>query len=102
MGRRRFTREFKIEAVRRVLEGDIPMAAVAKELGIGSGLLGIWKKEFGEEASIGLAGKPGSVESEERVRRLEREVRELKQENEFLKKTASYFARNDKSGSKRS
>lgn len=102
MGRRRFTREFKIEAVRRVLESDLTMAAVAKELGVGSGLLGIWKKEFGEEASVGLPGKPGSREAEEHLRRLERKIRGLEQENAFLKKTASYFARAEQSGSRRS
>lgn len=99
MGRRRFTREFKIEAVRRVLEGDRTIAEVARELGVGAGLLGRWKAQF--EADTGaFPGKGRLKESDERVRRLERENRELRQENAFLKKTASYFARDDRGGSK--
>ena len=100
MGRRKFAREFKLEAVRRLLEGDRTIAEVARELGIGGGQLGRWKAQYESEADEAFPGKGRLKESDERVRRLEKEVRELRQENAFLKKTAAYFARDDRGGSK--
>ena len=100
MGRRKYTREFKLEAVRRILEGDRTITEVARELGIGAGLLGRWKAKFESEAGEAFPGKGRLKESDERIRKLERENRELRQENAFLKKTAAYFARDDRGGSK--
>ena len=100
MGRRKYTREFKLEAVRRILAGDRTIADVARELGVGAGLLGRWKTQYESEAGEAFPGKGRVKDSDERVRKLERENRELRQENEFLKKTAAYFARDDRGGSK--
>ncbi len=100
MVRRRFTREFKLEAVRRVLEGDRTISSVARELGIGGGLLGTWTKAFAADVSEAFPGNGRLKDSEERIRKLERENRELKQEVSFLKKTSAYFARDDHGGSR--
>jgi len=100
MGRRRFTREFKLEAVRRLSTGDRTIAEVARELKIGAALLGRWKAQYEAEADEAFPGKGRLKDSDERMRRLEREVRELQQENAFLKKTAAYFARDGRGGSK--
>ena len=100
MVRKRFTREFKLEAVRRVLEGDRTIASVARELGIGGGLLGTWKKAFEADVSEAFPGNGRLKDSENRIRKLERENRELKQEVSFLKKTSAYFARDNHGGSK--
>jgi len=100
MGRRKYTREFKLEAVRRLLEGDRTIAGVARELGVGAGLLGKWKALFESEAGDAFRGKGRLKDSDEKIRKLEKEVRELRQENEFLKKTAAYFVRDSRGGSK--
>ncbi len=100
MGRRKFTREFKLEAVRRILAGDRTIAEVARELKIGASVLGRWKAEYEAEAEEAFPGKGRLKDSDEQVRQLERQVRELQQENAFLKKTAAYFARDDRDGSK--
>ncbi len=100
MGRRRFTREFKLEAVRRAMEEGQTLASVARELEIGAGMLGTWKKAFEADALQAFPGNGRLKESDERMRKMERENRELKQENAFLKKTAAYFARSDRGGSK--
>lgn len=99
MKRRRFTREFKIDAVRRVLEGEETMASIARDLGVSAGLLGIWKREFSDEviASLPADKQPAP---EDRIRDLERKIRDLEEENEFLKKTSAYFARQDRRGSR--
>jgi transposase len=86
-----FSPEFREEAVKMVIETSRPIARVAKELGINEGTLGNWvavyrRKHAGEEP-------PLSVTDRARLREVERENRELKMENDFLKKAAAYFAR---------
>ena len=77
--------------MKQVIETSRPIAQVAKELGINSGTLGNWvntyrREHAGEEA-------PLSAGERARLRELEREARELRMENEFLKKAAAYFAK---------
>ena len=95
--KRKFTREFKLEAVRLAAAGDKPLAQVARELGILPNLLRNWRRQV-----EGRAGQPpadlfpvhGQLPSrDEELRRLRREVETLKQERDFLKKTAVYFAK---------
>jgi len=68
-----------------------PCASVAKEHGINEGTLGNWVSAYRREH----AGEepPLTVSERVRLRELERETRDLKMENEFLKKAAAYFAR---------
>jgi transposase len=74
-----------------VIETSRPIARVAKELGINEGTLGSWVSRYRHEH----AGEeqPLAVSERARLRELEREARELRMENEFLKKAAAYFAR---------
>ena len=74
-----------------VIETSRPIARVAKELGISEGTLGSWVSRYRHEH----AGEepPLAVSERVRLRELEREARELRMENEFLKKAAAYFAR---------
>ena len=89
--KRTFSPEFREEAVKLVIDGSRPIAAVAREINIGEGTLGNWvaahrRDHAGEEP-------PLNISERERLRQLEREARELRMENEFLKKAAAYFAR---------
>jgi transposase len=86
-----FSPEFKDEAVKMVIETSRPIARVAKELGINEGTLGNWVNVYRREH----AGEepPLTVNERARLRELERETRELKMENDFLKKAAAYFAK---------
>ena len=97
--RRSFSREFKLEAVRQVLEEGLPLAQVARDLGIGAGLLGRWKQQFLEEREEAFPGKGQLKVADEEFRRLERENRRLRLELEFVKKTATYFAKERSRGS---
>jgi transposase len=89
--RRKFSPQFKAEAVQLVIETGRPIAEVARDLGVNDGTLGNWVK----------AWRDANAESElelspvERVRmtELEEENRRLRMENEFLKKAAAFFAR---------
>ena len=88
--RRNYSPEYRTEAVKRVIESSRSVAQVARELGILEGTLGNWvaayrREHAGEEPQL-------SVDERARLREVERELREVKMENEFLKKCASYFA----------
>lgn len=89
--RRNFSPEFKEEAVKLVIETSRPIAQVARELGIHEGTLGNWVNAYRREHADDEP--PLSVSERARLRELEREARELRMENEFLKKAAAYFAK---------
>jgi transposase len=89
--KRTFSPEYRHAAVKQVIDESRPIAAVARELGINDGTLSNWVAAYRREH----AGEepPLSTSERERLRQLEREARELRMENEFLKKAAAYFAR---------
>lgn len=89
--RRTFSPEFKDEAVKVVIMNSRPIAQVAREIGVNEGTLGNWVATYRREH----ADEEPALELNERarLREAERLVRELKMENEFLKKAAAYFAR---------
>jgi transposase len=88
---RSYTPEFKEQAVRKVVDNSLPIAQVARELGINDTTLGFWVKAYRQKhASDPL---PADMPARERIRELERRNRELEAENAFLKKATAYFAR---------
>jgi transposase len=91
--RRKYTREFKVEAVKLVTEKGYSLAEAARSLGIGENLLRNWKQALeagGEEAFPGQGNRPAL---EEEVRRLKAENKRLQAERDILKKAAAFFAR---------
>ncbi len=88
--RRTFSPEFREDAVKLVIDSSRPIAQVARELGIGEATLGNWVAKYrrdhaGEEAPLDVSDRAS-------LREVERQLREARMENEFLRKTASYFA----------
>lgn len=87
--RRRFTKEFKEEAVQMLLDGH-SATSVAERLGLsGPNLLYRWKREL-----IGQAGKTAET-LDGRVRELEAELRRVQQERDILKKALAIFGREE-------
>jgi transposase len=90
---KKFSPEFKGQAVKMAVDSSPPrtITDVARELGINDTTLGFWVKAYRKK----LAGQPlpSDMPDDERVRELERRVRDLEMENAFLKKAAAYFAR---------
>lgn len=82
--------EFRAEAVKLVIDSSRPTAQVARELGIGEASLGNWVNKYRREH----AGEelPLDVCDRARLREVERRLREVRMENEFLQEAASYFA----------
>ena len=90
-GRRKFSHQFKAEAVQLVLETGRPIAEIARELEVNEGTLGnwvnIWRRENPEP-------EPDLTPVERaKVKVMEDEIRRLRLENEFLKKAAAFFAK---------
>lgn len=94
--RKRFDKEFKVSAVKMLLEGTQSMASLAKDLGINVNTLQNWKQQYLKDK----ASTPGvtltQTEMEAELNRLRKEIAGLKQQNDFLKKVSAYFANNGK------
>ena len=89
--RRKFSPQFKAEAVQMVIETGKPIAQVARDLGIHDGTLGNWVSAWRREHPE--SDQAVSPVERARVKELEEENRRLRMENEFLKKAAAFFAR---------
>ena len=87
------TEEFKREAV-RLLEnrGERTVADVAASLGVAENLLHAWKRKFGS-ATEQVRRERGGETPEDELKRLRREVTQLRQERDVLKKSVAVFAR---------
>ena len=89
--RRRFTREYKAQAVQHLLEGGKPLSDVAAELGISPGQLSQWRNE---QLAAGSAEALAARKAEQaETQRLRRELKRLEEENLILRKAAAFFAR---------
>ena len=91
-GRGPYTREFKLEAVRLLRQGEKPAAQVARELGVKRALLYRWREAQATAGDAAFSSKPGRKPSAE-VTRLKRELAAVREERDILKKAAAYFAR---------
>jgi transposase len=88
--RRKFSPEFKDEAVKMVIESSRAIAEVAREIQVNEGTLGNWVNKYRIEHAD--EEPPLSVSDRARLRELERENRELRMKAEFLGKAAAFFA----------
>ena len=88
--RRRFTAEFKAQAVKRLLDGR-SLSEVATELGLSTGQLSTWRTE---QLAAGSAEALVARKAEEaEAQRLRREVKRLEEENLIVRKAAAFFAK---------
>jgi transposase len=91
MGRyRKFSPEYRDEAVKMVLETGRPIAEVARDLGINESTLGNWVTQYRRDHPV---SEELSVSDRARLKELEKENRELRMERDFLKKAAAFFAK---------
>ena len=90
MGRRSFSEEFKLSAVKLVLEQSYTVAEASKSLGVDRSSLRSWLKQYGSAVGNGTSGKL-SMQAE--LRRLREENKRLLMEREILKKATAFFAK---------
>lgn len=93
IGRKKYSREYKEEAVRLVVELGIPASQAARDLGINGSMLRRWVKEYEASGGEPFPGHGRLRPEQAEIRRLQKEVARLKAERDILKKAAAYFAR---------
>lgn len=91
-----FDQEYKWMAIQRVKESGKSVAEVARELDLSPNTLHGWMSKFSKHGEQAFPGS-GRLRAEDAdLRRLQREIADLKAENAILKKAAAYFAKNQK------
>ena len=92
--RKRYTREFKVEAVRLLTEGRKPPAELARELGINRNQLYKWQEQLEARGETAFPGHGRPVQDKDaEIARLKQELERVREECDILKKAAQYFAR---------
>jgi transposase-like protein len=86
--RRKFTPEFKAEAVRLVTTTDEPLATIARELGVTTTSLRHWTA-----AARSQPREPLTEDERSELQRLRRDIRRVEMERDILKKATAFFAR---------
>ena len=86
MGRRHFTREFKLEAVKLVLERGVSVSQAARDLDIGASVVGRWVRESQADKKHAFPGRGQMKPDDAEVARLKRELIRVKAERDILKK----------------
>lgn len=87
----RYDETFKKETVKYILENNKPVAQVARETGVNDNTLHGWIKKYGQQPEVKAAQTFSSPDAE--MRALQKQLRDLEEENEILKKAMHYFAK---------
>ncbi|RYZ91457.1 MAG: hypothetical protein EOP04_00380 [Proteobacteria bacterium] len=90
--RRQFTKEFRVEDAKMVVEQEMKQTHVARNLGIAETLIGRWVAEYKSESASAFPGKGNLRPDDERTKQLEQQLRRVTTERDLLKKTIAYFA----------
>jgi len=93
MERRKFTREYKLEAIRLIKNGGVSYVQASQDHGVHTSQLRDWVKKFSDDPEHALPGQGQLKPDQLEIARLKREVTKLKAERDILKKAAAYFAK---------
>ena len=93
MERRKFTREFKLEAVRLIKDRGVSYAQASQDLNVHTSQLRDWVKKFSDDPEQAFPGNGQMKPEQLEIAQLKREVAKLKAERDILKKAAAYFAK---------
>lgn len=91
--RKKYEKQFKIEAVRLYEESGRTRGEIEKDLGISQGCLSHWKRELAEEGQTAFPGKGNLSETDLEITRLKRELEIVREERDILKKAISIFSK---------
>jgi transposase len=94
--RKKYERQFKIDAVSMVVNGERTVASVARDLGLDPNVLHRWKRELSSDESEAFPGKGRLGPQEEELRRLRRELEQAKEDRDILKKALAFFSKHGK------
>ena len=91
--RKKYPREFKLEVVRQIEDGEKTPSELCRELELNLQTISRWRSQLATQGEEAFPGKGRQSGTAAELRRLQAENRRLKEENEILKKAAAYFAR---------
>ncbi len=92
MSKNKYDKSFRIDAVKATMAGDRSIAQVARDLGLNTQSLYSWVSKYRSE----ILESGVELSPEQELRQLRKEVEDLRQEREILKKAAAYFAKNQR------
>lgn len=93
-GRRKYSKEFKVDAVELMMRSNKSVMETAASLGIRADLLRRWEKEYSVNKAAPFPGSGHLKDPEdERFRKMERELRVVTEERDILKKALAVFSR---------
>ena len=90
--RRQFTKEFKVESVRLIIDQGRSIADVARSLGVGEGVLSQWKRNYAKLSTEAFPGQGKRTAHDDEVWQLKKKLSRAEQERDILKKALAYFA----------
>lgn len=90
MSRKTYDKEFKLNAIRLSEESKMNVRELEKELGIGSGCISHWKREFNDDPESSFPGQGNPKEKE--IYELKKKIADLELEKEILKKAIAIFS----------
>jgi transposase len=91
--RRRYTKEFKVEAVQLAHDRDGQVTDVANNLGIHPNMLHRWIKELDDDPKHSFPGNGNFKTPDDRIRQLEKKLRDVEEERDILKKALAIFSK---------
>jgi transposase len=96
--RKKYSKQFKLDAIELYEHGEKSMAQLERELGITTGLLGKWREELqgAKRQEDAFPGNGKLPDAQERIHQLERENAQLRQEKDILKKVLQIYSRDTK------
>lgn len=94
--RRKFDKTFKEQVAIRVISGEISISKMADEIGVHHITVRDWVKAYKIDGINAFPGSGNLKPEDDELRKLRRQLADLKEENEILKKAAAYFAKNQK------
>lgn len=94
--RRHFSKEYKKNAVKLVTEKGLPVCKVARDLDIHPNMLHMWRKLYFDKGRDAFAGKGDLKPEDAKLKRLLKELEDVKEERDILKKALAVFSKHDK------
>ena len=96
MSQSKYDREYKEQIVQRIIRGEATTTEMAQELELHYTTVRDWVRQYKKDGNSAFPGSGNLKDEDAEIRRLRKELLDLKEENAIFKKTAAYFAKNQK------